>query len=85
LHHFIVYDVTSLALRMVETPGRGPGTRSGCHDTYLYTAPAPRTADLARCEHRFGKPVLYPLSYEGIVPICRYFVFLRPGKNTTSC
>jgi len=19
------------------------------------------------------------------VPICRYFVFLRPGKNTTSC
>jgi hypothetical protein len=39
-----------------------------------------RTADT-----RFRKPVLYPLSYEGIVPICRYFVFLRPGKNTTSC
>ena len=33
----------------------------------------------------FRKPVLYPLSYEGIVPICRYFVFLRLGKNTTSC
>ena len=37
------------------------------------------------CDTRFRKPVLYPLSYEGIVPICRYFVFLRPGKNTTSC
>jgi hypothetical protein len=34
---------------------------------------------------RFRKPVLYPLSYEGIVPICRCFVFPRPGKNTTSC
>jgi hypothetical protein len=39
-----------------------------------------RTADT-----RFRKLVLYPLSYEGIVPICRYFVFLRPGKNSTSC
>jgi hypothetical protein len=39
-----------------------------------------RTADT-----RFRKPVLYPLSYEGIVPIYRYFVFLRLGKNTTSC
>jgi hypothetical protein len=29
--------------------------------------------------------VLYPLSYEGIVPICRYFAFLRLGKDTTSC
>ena len=38
-----------------------------------------RTADT-----RFRKPVLYPLSYEGIMPICRYFVFLRPGKNITS-
>ena len=27
----------------------------------------------------------YPLSYEGTVPICRCFVFLRLGKNTTSC
>ena len=34
---------------------------------------------------RFRKPVLYPLSYEGIVPICRGFPLLGPDKNTTSC
>ena len=39
-----------------------------------------RTADT-----RFRKPVLYPLSYEGIVPICRGFPLLGPDKNTTSC
>ena len=39
-----------------------------------------RTADT-----RFRKPVLYPLSYEGIVPFCRGFPLLRLGKNTMSC
>ena len=34
---------------------------------------------------RFRKPVLYPLSYEGIVPVCREFPLLRPDKNTTTC
>ena len=34
---------------------------------------------------RFRKPVLYPLSYEGIMPFCRDFPLLRLGKNTTSC
>ncbi len=32
---------------------------------------------------RFRKPVLYPLSYEGITPICRSFLLSRPDKNTT--
>ena len=30
---------------------------------------------------RFRKPVLYPLSYEGIVPICRDFSLQRLGKG----
>ena len=30
---------------------------------------------------RFRKPVLYPLSYEGIVAICRYFSLQRLDKG----
>ena len=39
-----------------------------------------RTADT-----RFRKPVLYPLSYEGIVPICRGFSSATAGPEYQSC
>ena len=34
---------------------------------------------------RFRKPVLYPLSYEGIVPICRGFSSATAGPEYQSC
>ncbi len=34
---------------------------------------------------RFRKPVLYPLSYEGIVPICRDFTSATAGPEYQSC
>ena len=34
---------------------------------------------------RFRKPVLYPLSYEGIVPICRGFSSAAAGPEYQSC
>ncbi len=45
----------------------------------------PRTAPFGHPRGPFRKPVLYPLSYEGIVPICRDFVPASVPARIQSC
>lgn len=40
----------------------------------------PDVLEVARAPCPFGKPVLYPLSHEDIVPICRRFVSRGPPR-----
>ena len=75
-----------VAERLLDLQGTAGSNRLGAPAGRRQTTPyPPRSTPIDTPGCGFSKPVLYPLSYEGVMPICRDFSSATAGPEYQSC